>query len=153
MLRKLKIYIDTSVIGGCFDDEFSSWSQKLFDDFRTGKVLCYISTITETEIVEAPEDVKSLYYELVESGVSVLEESEESLDLADRYMEENILTKNFRDDARHIAVATVNDMDLLVSWNFRHIVHYDKIKKFNAVNIKEGYKLIDIYSPREVIDE
>jgi len=153
MLRKLKIYIDTSVIGGYFDEEFSLWSQKLFTDFRKGKILFYISTITETEITDAPDEVKGLYYEMLESGVSILQESEESLNLADRYIEEAILTKNFRDDARHIAVATVHDMDLLVSWNFKHIVHYDKIKKFNSVNIKEGYKLIDIYSPREVIDE
>lgn len=153
MLRKLKVYLDTSVIGGYFDEEFSYWSQKIIDDFRKGNLRFYLSTITEAEIVDAPNEVKELFYELLESGAVVIQESEDSLNLADKYIAEDILSINYRDDARHIAIATVSDIDVLVSWNFKHVVHYDKIKKFNSVNIKEGYKPIDIYSPMEVASE
>lgn len=153
MLRKLKVYLDTSVIGGYFDEEFSYWSQRIIDDFRKGNLRFYLSTITEAEIVDAPNEVKELFYELLESGAVVIQESEDSLNLADKYIAEDILSINYRDDARHIAIATVSDIDVLVSWNFKHVVHYDKIKKFNSVNIKEGYKPIDIYSPMEVASE
>lgn len=153
MLKKSKIYVDTSVLGGRFDEEFSYWSQKLIENFYNKDILIFISNITEAEIVDAPDEVKELYYKLVDSDVEILEETEESLNLAEKYVIEKILSPNFRDDARHIAVATVYDLDVLVSWNFKHIVHYDKILQFNSVNIKEGYKPIDIYSPREVAHE
>lgn len=81
----------------------------------------------------------------------ILLETEESLELAQQYIASAILPKKFENDARHIAVATINNVNMLVSWNFRHIVHFDKIQQFNSVNIKEGYKTIEIYSPREVI--
>ena len=76
--------------------------------------------------------------------------SAEAVELADAYLNHNVLTQNYRDDARHIAIATVAGADLLVSWNFKHIVHFEKIQRFNAVNIEMGYKPILIYSPREV---
>lgn len=70
--------------------------------------------------------------------------------MADAYLDHKILTHSFRNDALHIAAATVAGADLLVSWNFKHIVHFEKIQKFNAVNIEFGYKPILIYSPREM---
>ena len=70
--------------------------------------------------------------------------------MAEAYLKHRILTHNYRDDARHIAIATVAGADLVVSWNFKHIVHFEKIQKFNAVNIEMGYKPLSIYSPREV---
>ena len=74
----------------------------------------------------------------------------EAFELDDLYQESGILTSNFYDDGLHIALATLAEVDLLVSWNFRHIVHYDKIRRFNAVNLEQGYKSLTIYSPREV---
>lgn len=74
----------------------------------------------------------------------------DALELADEYLDHNILSANYRDDARHIALAVIAQVDLLVSWNFKHVVHFDKIQQFNAVSIKMGYKPIQIYSPREV---
>lgn len=153
MLKKTKIYLDTSVISGCFDEEFSYWSQLLLSNFQNKSLLLFISTLTKAEISDAPENVKDLFFELLESGIEILHETEESLQLAEVYLREKILRPNYRDDARHIAIATVYDMDVLVSWNFKHIVHYDKIRRFNAVNLREGYKSIDIYSPREVAHE
>ena len=67
-------------------------------------------------------------------------------------MEREIVSENYRDDAIHVAVATVSGVDILVSWNFRHIVNFQKIRKFNAVNMSEGYQILDIRSPKEVIE-
>lgn len=87
----------------------------------------------------------------MEYNCEILAETEDSIALAMKYIEAGILSENFEDDARHIAVATINNMDMVVSWNFKHIVHFDKIRKFNSINIREGYKSIEIYSPREVV--
>ena len=77
--------------------------------------------------------------------------SASALDLADSYQRRGILTAKFYNDGLHIALATVADVDLLVSWNFKHIVHFDKIRRFNAVNLERGYKPLQIFSPREVV--
>ena len=70
--------------------------------------------------------------------------------MADEYQQRKILTPKFYDDGVHIALATIEEADVLVSWNFKHIVKFDKIRLFNAVNLFCGYKPLQIYSPREV---
>jgi hypothetical protein len=87
----------------------------------------------------------------MDGDCEILSETEETLRLALEYVKEKIVSKNFEGDARHIAVATIHNVDMLVSWNFKHIVHFDKIRQFNSVNLREGYKPIEIYSPREVV--
>ncbi|MBF0609454.1 MAG: type II toxin-antitoxin system VapC family toxin [Magnetococcales bacterium] len=149
--KKLKIYVDTSVIGGCLDDEFKNWSNKLLYEFKIGLYIPVISQITEAEISKAPKEVQDILVELTGYQYEIILETEESVELALRYIQEGILSKNFEDDARHIAVATINNVDLLVSWNFKHIVHFDKIRRFNSVNLREGYKPIEIYTPMEVV--
>lgn len=74
----------------------------------------------------------------------------EVVELTDTCEERGILSSNYRDDGLHIAAATVYEVDALTSWNFKHIVHFEKIRRFNAVNQELGYKPIDIRSPREV---
>lgn len=74
----------------------------------------------------------------------------EAIELADRYAAHGILPPKFRNDMLHIAIATVSNADVVASWNFRHIVRFDKIQLFNAVNIESGYKPIAIHSPREI---
>ena len=145
-----RIYLDTSVIGGCFDIEFSKWSNALFSDFRNRIFIPVLSNLVEAEIQDAPAVIKSKLYELLEMGCEILIADDESLDLANKYQERKILTPKFFNDGLHIAIATVNKIDILVSWNFKHIVHFNKIYLFNAVNMEMGYKPIDIYSPREV---
>ena len=78
--------------------------------------------------------------------------NEEMIKLAEKYMEQKIVSENYYSDALHIAVATVIGVDVLVSWNFKHIVNLNKIKMFNSVNLKEGYNILEIRSPREVIE-
>lgn len=149
-MKVQRVYTDTSVIGGCFDPEFETWSNGLFRDFRLGLFVPVVSAVVAAEIEDAPEEVRAAYEELVTLGADVLLVTDEALDLADAYLGRGVLTPKLYDDATHIALATLADVDLLVSWNFRHIVHYDKIRAFNAVNLERGYKPIQIYSPREV---
>lgn len=151
MKKNLKIYIDTSVIGGCFDDEFAEWSNKLMDELRYGFYVPVISALTEAEIAKAPEQVQHVLIDLLKRNCEVLIETIESMELAQKYIATGILSSNYEDDARHVAIATTNNVDMIVSWNFKHIVHYEKIRRFNSVNLLEGYKPIEIFSPREVV--
>jgi len=142
--------LDTSVIGGCCDPEFQEWSLGLLSDFQAGTFFLFLSKLTDAEIKDAPDEVKNIYLEFRKCANRILELTPEAIELANIYLNHNILTQNFRNDAYHIAIATVAGSDLLVSWNFKHIVHFEKIQRFNAVNIEMGYKPILIYSPREV---
>jgi len=150
IMRVSRIYIDTSVIGGCFDPEFAKWSNGLMKDFRLGHFKAIVSNLVTVELIKAPEQVRKKYAELIESGVEVIEENEKVERLVEVYSKRKILGDKFKNDLTHIALATVFDVDLVVSWNFKHIVNFDKIRQFNAVNKELGYKLIQILSPREV---
>lgn len=149
-MKKINIYVDTSVIGGCCDLEFQEWSNDILIDFQSGTFGLILSELIDAEIQDAPDEVKKIYVKFRKCTDNIIELSSEAVELAEAYLKHRILTHKFRDDARHIAIATVAGADLVVSWNFKHIVHFDKIQKFNAVNIDMGYKPISIYSPREV---
>lgn len=149
-MKKTNIYVDTSVIGGCCDVEFQEWSNGLLKDFQAGEFILLLSELIDAEIQDAPDEVKKVYAKFRKCTTKIIEVGSEAIELADAYLKHRILTHNYRDDARHIAIATVAGADLLVSWNFKHIVRFDKIQKFNAVNIEMGYRTISIYSPREV---
>lgn len=149
-MKVQRIYIDTSVFGGCFDAEFALWSQALMEDFRHQRLLPVISDVVAAEIADAPLQVQTLYTEIAAYAPEVVGVSPEALTLADTYQQRAILTPKFYDDGLHIALATIAEVDVLVSWNFKHIVHYQKIRLFNAVNLEAGYKPLVIYSPREV---
>jgi hypothetical protein len=149
-MKLQRIYLDTSVLGGCFDPEFAEWSNGLIQDFRDGLFKPLLSQVVATELQDAPESVQGLYAELLALGAEIVEATESALELADAYQVHGVLTPRFYDDGLHIAVATVAEADVLVSWNFRHIVRFDKIRLFNAVNLEHGYKPLQIFSPREV---
>ncbi|MDP9121496.1 MAG: type II toxin-antitoxin system VapC family toxin [Acidobacteriota bacterium] len=149
-MKRLRIYIDTSVIGGCFDPEFSEWSNSLMKDFAAGAFMPLLSDVVAAEIGDAPEAVRQRYDDLLRSEHEFSLVTDEVIELADTYQRRGILTPKFYDDGLHIALASVAEADLLVSWNFRHIVHFDKIRRFNSVNLELGYKPLYIYSPREV---
>jgi hypothetical protein len=149
-MKRLRIYIDTSVIGGCFDPEFSEWSNSLMKDFAVGTFIPLLSDVVAAEIGDAPEAVRLRYDDLLRSEHEFSLVTEDVIELADAYQRRGILTPKFYDDGLHIALASVAEADLLVSWNFRHIVHFDKIRLFNSVNLELGYKPLQIYSPREV---
>lgn len=141
--------MDTSVIGGCFDPEFRTWSNGLIEDFRARRFDLVLSDVTAAEIERSPVQVRELYSELI-LFAEILSVTEEALDLLEKYEAHGILDAQFRNDMLHIALATVAAVDVLVSWNFQHIVRLDKIQRFNGVNLELGYKALAIYSPREV---
>jgi rRNA-processing protein FCF1 len=149
-MKKLNVYIENSVIGGYFDEEFEKFTKKLFEYFKNGKYKPVISSHVITELENgAPknviENMQNLDYE--EFAVN-----EEMGKLAEKYIEQNIVSEKYYSDALHIAVATVIGVDVLVSWNFKHIVNFDKIRLFNSVNIREGYNFLEIRTPREVVE-
>ncbi|MEW6745110.1 MAG: PIN domain protein [Planctomycetota bacterium] len=148
-MKRLRIYVDTSVFGGCFDTEFSAWSTALMDDFRRGRYALVVSDVTASEVGMAPTQVQDLLAQLV-AVADKLPVTREALELLRAYESHRILGPRFRNDMLHIAIATVAEVDVLVSWNFRHIVRLDKIQLFNGVNLELGYKPLTIYSPREV---
>lgn len=148
--KTLRIYLDTSVIGGCIDPEFAPWSNGLMRDFYEETFKPVISEVVTLELEFAPDSIKQVYASLQRLGAEILQVSEKALELADIYQEREILTPKYYDDGLHIAMATVAEVDVLVSWNFRHIVHLNKIRMFNAVNAELGYRSMEIYSPREV---
>jgi len=148
-MKRMRIYVDTSVIGGCFDAEFHTWSNDLMDDFRRNRFHLVLSDVTRAEIAHAPEAVRDLHDELVEIA-EVLPVTDEALEVLANYEGRGVLGPRFRNDMLHIALATVAEVDVLVSWNFRHIVRLDKIRLFNGINMELGYKTLAIYTPREV---
>lgn len=148
---KLRVYIDTSVVGGYFDEEFEEATKLFFERIFKKEFLVYFSEVSEAEQSLAPDFVKDLKSKIPIDCYRDLELDEESKELAETYIKENVLGKTSLDYAFHIALATVNRLDVLVSWNFKHIVNYDKIKLFNSINLRLGYPLIEIRSPKEFI--
>ena len=123
----------------------------MVEDFREGRYTAVMSDVTATEVAPAPEFVKSLHQELLGLPVELVRVDEGAVSLVQCYIERSVLGQRFLNDMLHIALATIAEVDVLVSWNFRHIVRLDKIRLFNAVNLEQGYKPLTIYSPREVI--
>ncbi|MCL6098664.1 MAG: type II toxin-antitoxin system VapC family toxin [Bacteroidetes bacterium] len=149
-MKPIRIYVDTSIIGGKFDSEFKKASESFFEQVQENKFHLVISSLVQEEIVAAPEHVKKFLDEL-KPNATIVEVSEEAIKLREAYIKANILSKKSSNDALHVALATVNNCPIIVSWNFKHIVHYEKIALYNTVNILEGYQQIAIYSPLEVI--
>ena len=151
MIHIQRVYVDTSVIGGCIDPEFKQYSMRLMAEFKIGTLQAVVSSLTSREIARAPAEVQNVYRELLDTGAELIPVPGEAVELADKYIDSGILSPNYRNDAVHIATATVCGLDMLLSWNFKHIVHYDKIRLFNGINLELGYKLIEIHSPMEVV--
>jgi predicted nucleic acid-binding protein len=148
-----RVYIDTSVIGGCFDDEFQAWSNQLFNEISKGQVIAVISDITYREIEMAPKNVQDKLFTLSQNMIEEIITDSEAEQLASNYIKTGAVSDRFYEDALHIANATIHKVDILVSWNFKHIVNIDKIRKYNAVNLMFGYSSIEIRTPREILKE
>jgi predicted nucleic acid-binding protein len=148
---RLRIYIDTSVIGGCLDEGFEHASRILIERIIKGHSIAVVSELTTLEMKRAPEEVQSILLKIPSKFIERVALTEEAFTLAKRYISEGVVGKSSLVDAQHIAIATVNRVDVVVSWNFRHIVNLNKIHGFNAVNLKMGYPLMEIRSPWEVV--
>jgi predicted nucleic acid-binding protein len=146
-----RIYTDTSVIGGCLDEEFEEPSQQLFDRFRSGQDIVVISELTLLELEGAPNEVREVLERVPSSYREDVEFTEAAADLAERYLQAEVVGRASRLDAQHIATATVHRADVQVSWNFKHVVNLNRIQGYNSVNLRQGYPLLEIRSPREVL--
>lgn len=153
--KKLKVYLDTSVLAGVFDIEDHQRveiAKLLFALLRSKELAGFISRVVLTEILKAPEEFRAGLQKIVKDlSLSLLEETEESLRLAQLYVEEEVIPETYRDDARHIALAVSYDLDFLISWNYKHMVNIRVKRMVNAINLRLGYKMIDIVAPEEVI--
>lgn len=155
-MKKLKVYLDTTIINFAIYDKSSEKKDltlKLIEDIKSGKYEAFISDVVLLEINAAPEDIALKLRDIVkEISPEELDLDEEARDLADKYIEEGITPEKYRDDALHIAIASANDLDVIISWNFQHIVKLKTKREVLGVNALMGYKEIDIYSPLEVVD-
>ena len=146
---KQRIYIDTSVFGGYFDEEFAEHTIPLFDRLKNNEFTLLFSTVTQDELENAPGKVKDLVKGLKVESTEFLDTTDEAVDLAMEYITEKVVGQTSYADCLHIALATINRADFLVSWNFKHIVNVQRIRGYNSINIKNGYRQIEIRSPRE----
>ena len=146
----MKFYVDTSVWGGHEDEEFEEWTVPFFKQARHGEFIIVLSDLTLRELGNAPERVQQLTGSIPEIYLEIISLSEEAELLANHYVNEGVLTKKFQSDAQHIAMATILKVDSLVSWNFKHMVNFFRIKQYNSINLKFGYQSIDIRSPKEI---
>jgi len=148
----MKIYADTSTIGGCFDEEFQQWSNDLFDEFKNGSQTLMLSDLTLQELELARKEVRDKVLEIPGSNTIPIGITDESIHLAETYIVEGALTDKSYNDALHIALATIYYADVLASWNFKHIVNLERIRLYNSINLRLGYRMIEIRTPREILN-
>ena len=148
---KQRIYIDTSVVGGYFDDEFSEDTIPFFERVKKGEITILVSDLLIAELLGAPEFVRNFLSSIDDVNKEFIRLSKEEAKLADKYIEAKVVGKTSRADCQHIAMATLNNADVLVSWNFKHIVNLDRIRGYNGINYQNGYSMIEIRTPKELV--
>lgn len=155
-MRVPKVYIETSVFNFVFADDAPEKRQDtlaLFDEIRQGRYIPYASDTVIGELDKATEPKRTKMLSLIgEYGLTVLPVTSEALLLARLYIAESVIPQKYATDSIHIAVASVQDLDFIISFNFKHIVKRKTITMTEAINLREGYKRIGIFSPTEVID-
>lgn len=148
---KQRFYFDTSVFGGLFDIEFENETTLLFEKVMLGEIICVYSNLTESELSNAPERVRKFFENLKEEQKEKVTVTPDALKLAQTYIEEKVVGETSLDDCIHIATATIHKVDLLVSWNFKHIVNVYRIRGYNSINLRLGYANLNIHSPKEIV--
>ena len=148
---KQRIYIDTSIVGGYFDVEFETETKALFERMQRKEVIFVVSDLLRQELQGAPPKVRELLGHYDTDCFEPLMLTEEAKALANKYIAENVVGRTSLDDCRHIALATIYKVDVLASWNFKHIVNLIRIKGYNAVNLKNGYATLEIRNPKDLM--
>ena len=147
-----RIYIDTSVIGGYFDQEFDIESKIFFDKLHRGEINLIVSDIMETELQGAPDYVVDFYQSLPVGNIERISLTTEAIELAEQYLRAGVVGSTSRTDCRHIVLATIARASVLVSWNFKHIVNLKRIRGYNSINLRLGYPELEIRSPKEIFE-
>jgi len=150
---RIRVYVDTSVFGGVHDIEFREVTERFFEQVKRGGYVVLVSRLTTDELEDAPAQVSQVMRALTPDEIEPVTLDEEVRSLAEEYIRAGVLGEACIDDATHVAAATVARADLILSWNFRHIVNFNRIRGFNSVNNRNGYQSMVILSPREVIDD
>lgn len=146
-----RFYLDTSVFGGMFDSEFEEETTLLFEKIKLGQIICIYSNLTESELSKAPKNVQDFFNDLQDVWKELVNVTPESLVLAKTYINEKVVGKTSLDDCIHIATPTLNKVDILVSWNFKHIVNVYRIRGYNSINLRLGYSTLEIRSPKDIV--
>ena len=146
-----RFYFDTSVLGGVFDTGFEKHSTILMEKVKLGQIKIVISNVTEREIMKARKEIRNFYSSLKKDWIEFIELTPDAITLAETYVKEKVVGNTHIDDCLHIALAIIHNVDILVSWNFKHIVNIYRIRGYNSVNIKLGYKTLEIRSPKEIV--
>jgi predicted nucleic acid-binding protein len=149
---KQRIYIDTSVVGGFFDEEFKEATTKLFERLDNNEIIFVVSDLLDLELINAPQLVRDHLLKYSADKFQRVELNLEAIKLADAYIDEKVVGKTSLEDCRHIALATIHKVDVLASWNFKHIVNLYRIKGYNSVNLRLGYSMIEIRSPKDLVN-
>lgn len=150
-MARLRVYIDTSVFGGCFDKEFSQDSQALFRAISSGTVTALLSATLLRELEEAPERVRALLVQTLGGSCERIDVTPEMIDLRDAYLDAEVVVATYADDALHVAQATIAQADVITSWNFKHLVNPVRIRAFNRVNAARGYGEVVILTPGDIV--
>ena len=146
------MYLDTSVPSFLFSSDDPVVTKRFFEKVIGSKEhQLFFSYLTMEEIQATPNIEKRELIKHALVDLPVLEFSEKATKLADRYLKEGLTPPKYRDDALHLAIASVYNMDILVSWNFDHIVRLKTKHGVTGINTLLGYKVIDIISPQELI--
>jgi len=151
-MKQQRIYIDTSIVGGFFDKEFEKETRLLFKRLEDKEIVFVISNLLREELKDAPKRVRNLLDNYSDDNFEIILLTDEAKELADKYIAENVVGKTSLDDCRHIALATITKVDVLASWNFKHIVNLTRIKGYNGVNLKNGYQTLEIRNPKDLVD-
>ena len=134
-----------------FDKEFETETKLLFEKVNQGEIICVYSNLTESELSNAPEKVREFFENIPDNLKEKLTVTPDALFLAETYVKEKVVGETSFDDCVHIATATINKVDLLVSWNFKHIVNVYRIRGYNSINLRLGYPSLNIHSPKEIV--
>jgi predicted nucleic acid-binding protein len=151
-----RIYLETTMFNYYFDEDRDAHADTVtfFEECAAGKFEPFTSYYAIDELEDAPSEKRGKMISLIEKyNIAVLAASNEADNLARRYVSEGALPQGSMSDASHIAVASVNGLDMIVSLNFRHIVREKTIKMTSAINMLLGYKAVEINAPMEVIDD
>ena len=147
--RRRRVYVDTSVFGGCFEDGRREGSLALLDAAERGAVTLVLSNLVDKELEGAPQAVQAILERLKPGLLERVPASKEADRLADAYIREGVLTEKSRNDATHIAIAAIHGVDALVSWNRKHMTRPERVMGYNAINLRLGYPEVSIHEPTE----
>ena len=147
-----RIYIDTCVVGGYYDEEFKEATIELFERLDKNEVIFVVSDLLDLELINAPQLVREHLLKYSADKFQRVELTKEAIILADTYIEEKVVGSTSLEDCRHIALATIYKVDVLASWNFKHIVNLQRIKGYNSVNVRLGYSILEIRSPKDLVN-